>query len=435
MKAVVLKKSKSFDVYNCRSLGIQSWGERNDYPQSVREILNSSSTGKPCANTYAKFINGKGFSDVNFAEMIINHLGQTNDTLLSLIKDDYANFGAFAIHCNYNLLGEIVEKQYIPVETCRFEALDTETYQFNRIALHSDWGQRYTNLKRFKKDDIIFINLFNPENVKNEITEAGGIENYKGQIFFYSNQGNKTYPLPIFDNVLTDMNTEEGCSNVANRNARNNFQTAGMLIDIVNPDNSIEQDETKKEYQLEKQQQTTIDNLKQFQGDEVAGKLLYISVASKEEIPTFTPFNGENYDKEYTVTNDICRLKIGGAFVQPPILRAENISTGFSVDAMRNAYDYYNSTTNTERMVIERAFKEIDKYWAFQQSENFEIAPLNYDVQITIAEKIGKENIQWVFDIVRDINTPKADKKLLIKGLFNLTNEEINSLINDDSNI
>ena len=60
MKAVVLKKSKSFDVYNCRSLGIQSWGERNDYPQSVREILNASSTGKPCANTYAKFINGKG---------------------------------------------------------------------------------------------------------------------------------------------------------------------------------------------------------------------------------------------------------------------------------------------------------------------------------------------------------------------------------------
>jgi len=55
--------------------------------------------------------------------------------------------------------------------------------------------------------------------------------------------------------------------------------------------------------------------------------------------------------------------------------------------------------------------------------------------EITIAEKIGKENIQWVFDIVRDINTPKSDKKLLIKGLFNLTDEEINSLINDDSNI
>ena len=102
---------------------------------------------------------------------------------------------------------------------------------------------------------------------------------------------------------------------------------------------------------------------------------------------------------------------------------------------MRNAYDYYNSTTNTERMVIERAFKELDKYWAFQQYDNFEIAPLNYDVQITIAEKIGKENIQWVFDIVRDINTPKSDKKLLIKGLFDLTDEEINSLINDDSNI
>ena len=435
MKVKALKHDIRFSVSNARNLGIQIWGENNDYPQSVKEIVNASATGKPCVNTYGKFIGGKGFADISVAEMVINRFGQTNDYLLSLIKDDYSHFGAFAIHVNYDLNGKITEKQHIPVETCRFEQLD-ENFQFNRIALHQDWGQRFTNLKRFRKEDIVFINLFNHDTVLQEIELCGGIENYKGQIFFFSNQGDKTYPLPIFDNVITDMNTEEGISNVSNRNARNSFMPSCVFIDKRNTQNSIDNDDISKEYKEEKQQNELTDSLKQFQGDSNVGKMLYIKVESDEEKPEIAPLNTQSYDKEFTVTRDSCRNDIGGAFGQPPILRAEDVKTGFSSDVMKNAYDYYNSITSTERLIIERAFQKLDKYSVnANPQQNYEIKPLSYDVQITIAEKIGKENLQHIFTLIENATVSKTQKIKLVKGLFDLTDEEINSILENDTAI
>ena len=48
MKVKALKHDIRFSVSNARNLGIQIWGENNDYPQSVKEIVNASATGKPC---------------------------------------------------------------------------------------------------------------------------------------------------------------------------------------------------------------------------------------------------------------------------------------------------------------------------------------------------------------------------------------------------
>ncbi|MFR8224885.1 MAG: hypothetical protein ACLU9X_10515 [Alistipes shahii] len=74
--------------------------------------------------------------------------------------------------------------------------------------------------------------VFNPspDVVQLQIQAAGGIEFYKGQILYISRAGRNAYPLPLVDVVLTDMSTDEGLSNVNNRNVRNNFLTAGMLI-------------------------------------------------------------------------------------------------------------------------------------------------------------------------------------------------------------
>ena len=64
---------------------------------------------------------------------------------------------------------------------------------------------------------------------------------YAGQVYYYSNGGKGTYPTPLCDTVLTDMNTEEGISNVSNRNVRNNFMPSGMLVDFNNMDETEEQ--------------------------------------------------------------------------------------------------------------------------------------------------------------------------------------------------
>lgn len=367
MKVKVLKKQRQFEVVNAKDLGIQAYSDGNDYPQDVYEIVNGSGTGKKCVNVYAKFIGGKGFKDVQLAEKVINRKLQTTDLLSKLISQDYAMYGGFALHLNYNANFRISEIQYIPFENIRFEKLDDNGY-FNRVAEHEDWGKRKAKLKKFKKDDITFIDLFNPDPqfLAGRFELCEGVQNYNGQVLYFSNEGEKTYPTPIFAPVLTDMSTEEGLSNVSYRNTRNNFLPSGMIIDKRNVDESDEQENE------------TENSFKEFQGDEKACKIIYVQVSNDEEKPEFVSFASNNYDKDFTETRKAVKSSIGEVFNQPPILRGEDVGGNFGADLVTNAYDYYNSVIESERLDIERTFTQIFKYWWEPTNYSFEIEPLSY---------------------------------------------------------
>ena len=422
MKASILKRDKRFDLRNDRGLGVQSYGEYNDYPQQLIEIVNASGTGKSCVNTYAKFISGKGFEDKDFYKKIVNRFGHTNDYICDQISKDFAAFGGFAIHVNYNANYKICEIQHIPFEQARFKALDPDSGFFDKIALHNDWGKRFLNLRKWKKDDIQFIDFFNSEEIKLQIDAAGGWANYKGQILYYSNEGERVYPLPVFDAVLTDMNTEEGISNVSNRNARNNFLSAGMLINYSNTNKSAAEEKTEDEGQLES-------TIKGFQGDEKAGKIMYVELEDGDTKPEFVSFKGTNYDKEFNVTLASSQANIGKAFNQPPILRAENVGANFGADLMKNAYDYYNSVTENERLVIERAFTTIFKNWFELTDNNYSIIPLSYDVEMSLADRLGEKQLTEFMKLLNDSAITPDLKRSIAKTLFGLSEDEANSLI------
>ena len=80
-----------------------------------------------------------------------------------------------------------------------FQALDEEG-NFTKIALHPDWGRRNLLSRRWRREDIDFIDLYNPdpEVIEQQVTAAGGWENYKGQIFYYSNEGFWRLPYAYF---------------------------------------------------------------------------------------------------------------------------------------------------------------------------------------------------------------------------------------------
>lgn len=420
MKVGKLKKDKRYDSRNDKSLGIQTYGDSNDYPQQVEQVVNASITGKSCISVYSKFISGRGFVDEKLADKIINKQSHTLDHVLNEISKDYALWGGFAFHVNYNANYKISSIQHVPLETIRFEKFD-DNRQFNRVALHPDWGRNYTSLFRWRKEDIEFIDWFNtdPEDIAQQVETAGGWHQYKGQVFYFSNQGEKAYPIPIHDNALTDMSTQEGISNVSYRNVRNNFLPAGMLVDFVN------EDETKE------QEKDTEQSLLEYQGDEEACKIMYMAVQDESEKPVFTPFESKNYDKQFETTRKSVREDIGTALSQPPILRAENVGANFGADLMKNAYDFYNSVTENERLVVQRAFDSIFKIWHEQVQYDFSIDPLSYDVEMTLAEELGEKGFEQLMKIVENEKLTAIMKKNMIKVLFNLDDERINQLIPD----
>ena len=423
MKISRLKTERQLDTANNRGLKIQTYGEKNDQPQRTAEIVEASATASSCVNIYAKFIAGRGFADAAFYKRIVDSRGTTVDALLRAVAEDYARFGGFAVHVNYNGLYEVTTASHVPFEWLRFEELDDE-FRFDRLAMHPDWGRRFTKLRPFRNKDIEFFHFFDPrpEVIGREVLEAGGWNGYRGQILYYSNRGDKTYPLPIFAAALTDMSTEEGLSNIRLRNARNNFLPAGMVVDYDNTANSEEQErETKAELQA-------------FQGDTEAGKMLYVNVKNGETPPEFKPFKSSNYDKDFEQAEKNVPDIIGRAFNQPPILRAEDVGANFGADLMRNAYDFYNSITEDERTTVSQQFRRIFEHWhdrTINAEGNYDILPKVYRVNATIAERLGN-NIDKVLEVVFDPAKSEGAKRAVLGVVYGLDDESINQLLKAD---
>lgn len=110
------KSSKRVDVRYLQTLGIQTYGEDNLYPQTFRNILAASSTGAECLDRFADFIEGNGFRDVPFSESVVNRKGDTADDIHALVCRDVAYYNGLALHVNYNIYGDIVELHHVPFE-------------------------------------------------------------------------------------------------------------------------------------------------------------------------------------------------------------------------------------------------------------------------------------------------------------------------------
>ena len=268
--------------------------------------------------------------------------------------------------------------------------------------------KRNTKLKRFRQSDIEFFHLFNPDlrAIQKEVEEAGGWAGYKGQIYYYSNAGDRVYPMPKWAAALTDMTNEEGLSNITHRNVKHNFLPAGMFIDKNNVSNSDDQDDEVKE------------ELREFQGDMNAGKIMYVNLKGGDEPPEFKP---------EAKTPDI----IGRAFCQPPILRAQDVGSNFGADLMRNAYDFYNSQTETERIVLEDTFRMLFSLWytpSVNVERDYSIQPKIYRVNQTLAERLGA-NTDKVLELLFDTTKSEQAKRVVLDAVYGLDDEDITNLM------
>ena len=332
---------------------IKAYGENNDYPQKVLEIVNSSGTGKLCLDTFCKFIEGAGFEDEAFATAIINDRNEKTNTLLRKCARDLRAFDGFSVLVKYNGLGLPFEYYNIPFEHCRIEIDGNKEYT-GRIAVHPDWGERLGI--KFNMQDVRFIPRYNPASVLDEMIAAGGPEEYLGQIFYFTSDGELEYPMCPFDPVVTDMLTEESCSTVKHRNAKHNFLPAGILVRKGIKPRTNSEGVIDKLDPYNQQQTESAEYIKKLQGDTNASKIWVVDVDADEEKPEFMEFKSANFDRHYEHTEKTVQENIGRMFLIPPILRGVDVGAGFGAELIKEAYNYMNSVTGNERQMIEVAF-------------------------------------------------------------------------------
>ena len=75
VKELKRKSSRRIDISYIQSLGIQSYGDDNLYPQTLRNIIAASSTGSECSERFADFIEGNGFMNEQFSSYVVNRRG------------------------------------------------------------------------------------------------------------------------------------------------------------------------------------------------------------------------------------------------------------------------------------------------------------------------------------------------------------------------
>lgn len=369
-KELAKKSAPRVDVGFIPSLGIQSYGSDNLYPNIVRQIIQASATGSQCCARFAEFIEGNGLRNEENAALIVNRHGETLDDLHRKISNDIAVYNGFAIHVGYNILGEACELEHVPFECCRLSEPD-EYGIVSSVLVHPDWSgktMRGGKVYPVKKENVQTIHKYNPlrEVVLSQMAACGGAEYYRGQILYFSKDGEMQYPISRADSVLTEMSTDEGISNIKYRNVRNNFFPAGMLITKTSQN-------TDGEYT-----DGFSDEFEKLQTDTQCVRILEVAIESEEDKPEFVPISGTNYDKEFSVTEESTTARIYRAYSQEPFYCISIGKTGFSGQIVADAFSVYNSSVAPYQRIIERTLSALFRRWYAPVDPDFSVEPLVY---------------------------------------------------------
>ena len=393
---IVKRSEKRFSTVYNSSWRIQSYGDDNLYPQRMADIIACSPTGSTCCERYRTFIEGNGLLSDDIAYYICNSMGDSLDDIFHLIAYDVAYFGGLALHVNYNLKGQITEIQHVPFSACRL-AEEDDRGRVPFIKVHPDWEGHKTHNGKVVQVNARNIRAFYPFNPNRDVVlaqmaEDGGIDKYRGQIYWVSLGGRNIYPRPIYDKVVTELSVDEGLSNVKYRNVRNNFLLSGMLIHKKGTTVGVDEDGNEI---IQDEDDGFEESLRQFQGDVNACSLMDVSVNQEEDIPQFKPLEGANFDKKFQITESSTVERIYSAFGQEPWFCIRTGKTGFSGEILRQAYEYYNSYVDNERRVITRTFQRIFAHWYEEiKDADFTIQPLVYQYNYTNGnlDETQKEN-------------------------------------------
>ena len=372
------KPQPRFDIHYVSAMNLQAYGKDNLYPQRMAELLKNSPTGKTCCNRYATFIEGGGLYDKIFGKFMCNRLRETVADLLHLVSVDLAQFHGFALHVNYNLLGNIVEVQHIPFECCRMEEED-DLGHVAFINYHPDWtGKKTRSGKKVTVsiDNVVKFHTFNPNQavILSQIEECGGIDKYNGQVFWYSFDGRYRYPNPIYDPIVTILSTDDGLDNVKYRNVRNNFLLAGMFIHKKAMQLGIDP-ETGEELADSSANDSITQSLDVFKGDTNACSIMDVTVNQDEDFPEFKPFESQNFDKKFETTETSTEERIYAAFGQEVFYCIRTGKLGFSGTVINDAFDYYNSYVSRQRDEIARVFEKIFSKFETRLNDGNPICP------------------------------------------------------------
>ena len=404
MKATIVKKDKRLENKVIKTEGILSYDEDNLYPQRIINIVANSGIAKSCLRIYQKFICGIGAVDPDFYKAIINSDGLTVDKFIRYLANQKGMFNGVAFHINRDANLNITE-----INTVRYDdiRIPTDEEHKDKLVIYDNWERKKG--RPFKKSDFQYIDKYtsDKEIIAEQISTAGGIENWNGQLFYPAE-----YTIAEFDAVLEDMITDGALKGFRLRSVESNFMASHILVTGATEGEGSEKEQEQQEFK---------DTLETFQGSENTAKILVIEKEREEDIFEIHKVEIQNFDGilEHT-KNDVKDAIIESFLIPKPLLLRGTNSIGES-NEIENAKEFYNDITKDDRLMIEEILKEIFEQWHDQNicpSKDYSISPIIVNKAITVDyfPFVTKNEIRKSIDL-DEVEEAKADTKLLVEVL------------------
>lgn len=426
MKTYLPQIERRITVRPNQTYGILNYDKDNAYPQRMLELVGASPTAKDCWNKRAKFIAGNGFEQADLGKQIINSKGLTLAKLLKAAAGDKALFSGFGIHVNYNANFKIASVNYVKFEDIRMGDTDSPETA-DKYAVYFDWGRK--SWKHVMRSKITFLDRYNPDpgTIKQQVSMAGGWENYKGQLFYFNPEVDD-YPLIEADSVWEDFETEAGIKVFNNREVTTGFLPSTMLFmpsrreeaDNAGPDDSDAINQNTPS-QLEK-------DLGAFQGTKSSQKIIVIEYEDEASKPEFKPYAIQNNDKLFESTERSVEARIIKGFSIPRELVNPEKSSGLSNGGeKKQAIREFNDNTAPERLELSETFAEIFSRFHIDinPANNWNIIPVPADVADDNAGMVAGNSINQLLLS----NLPAANKTAILIHAYGFKPAEAEAMV------
>ena len=339
-------------VYNRddKSLGVQMYDIDNLYPQRVRNAINSSGTGTACTNLLAKHLRGRGYKDDALDKLIVNEKRQTLGEVHKLLCNDRAMYLGFAFHVTYNALLQPMSIKHIPFEFIRL-SLPDDTGTTSTVKIHHDWGRE--SGKAFDKKQIIEVDLYdNDINViYQQINKAGGFENWRGQVFYFSEKGHCIYPPAVCDPVFEDVLTDAGIKMWKFRGISTDFMANYFWV-------------FNGEFADEQEKNNYVEAVNSFQGVDNSHKVVVVECPTPNSKPELIKVEKQDNDKVYELTETTVVENIIRNYGQPKALHSISVAGSLGLTKeIEEGKVVYDERTAEERERIGLIFQPVLDNW------------------------------------------------------------------------
>ena len=364
MKIDILEIVKNVVKWNDK-LEIYTNGEDNLYPERIDRLKNNSITAKMASDMMVQYIIGGGLGNADNYK--ISDKQKLIDFSTDVAEDITNNRGVF-IHFDYDLQFEPVNPKVLPFERCRIGKKDSNDYN-GKIYYKVDWNN--------KKEDPIVFDVYNNDKVivENQISKAGKIQKYKGQVLFINLDRNYIYPLSRIDAVMNDCDSEAQASVYRNQLLRKGFFGKQIVVtpplvsndepeDILNPQGEL----VRNPKWMRKQDEATEAKrtIEKFIGAESAGGAMMIELSDFEgkidDVFKVIKIDSTLDDKMFEYTENVTSKNILMAFNNLPVglvKNPDNALFGNSGESYKVMQEMYWKNCDKDRKIVQTIINDI----------------------------------------------------------------------------